>query len=197
MQKYLRRIAISLLLWSAVIAALALTICVEPTLAEEAILEVPVLDLVGLYSDGVAPVSTLFPLTISPSALLSASIRLQGNLPWPSYTYGCGYNGVIFTLELPAATGSWEAEFYVDHRVNFEVIAPLASIGGATWDFLSDGEGAVICSGVARPLPPGCAYCHGCCCPIGEVTYASLLFKYDTSVPVEITTWGRIKSLYE
>ena len=141
--------------------------------------------------------TTQFSLVIDPDAILSASIRLHGNLPWPSYMNCGGYNGIIFTLQMPATTGTWDVEFYVDQRVNFQRVYPFQSADGATWDFLADGNGSVSCSGVAGPLPPGCGYIHGGCCPMGEVTYASLLFEYDASVPVEITTWGRIKALYQ
>ena len=197
MQRYSHGSDIRWLVCSAVMVALTLTVWVGPSAAEVAVLEVPVPDLIGLYADGMPPVSTQFSLTISPAAILSASVRLRGNLPWPSYMTCGGYNGIVFSLEVPATTGTWEVGFYVEQRVNFEVIVRLASIGGATWDFLAEAEGTVICSGVARPLPPGCSYIHGGCCPVAEVTYASIMFEYDPLVPVEVTTWGRIKALYQ
>ena len=197
MQSYLNRNAACRLFRSAFVMALTLTALVGPLEAEADVLEVPVPGLIGLYAEGVPPVSTQFSLPISPATILSASVRLRGNLPWPSYTTcGSGYNGVVFSLVVPATTGTWEAQFYVEQRFNFEVIAPLASIGGATWDFLAEAEGTVFCSGVDGPLPPECGYIHGGCCPMGEVTYASILFEYDPTVPVEVTAWGRIKALY-
>jgi hypothetical protein len=162
-------------------------------------LEIPTEELIRLYSNSTPPESTQFHVPFSHLAITSAQVCLRGNLPVPSYTT-CGYNGVVFILEVPG-TPSWEpkywkAEFYVDERVNFEVIAELEPYKGATWDFLEDGVGTLICRGFGRPLPIGCSYIPGACCPIGDVTYASIIFEYDPLVPIEETTWGRIKSLF-
>lgn len=181
----------------AVLSIVTLIVADGPTVAEEVVLEVTLPELIGFYTDGMPILSSEFTLTISYAAIQSASVRIRGDLPWPSYTTSCGYNGIIFTLQVPAAVGTWETTFYVDQRVGFEVISELIPVGEANWDYLADGHGIVTCAGVARPLPPGCSYIHGGCCPIGELTYASILFVYDSTVPAEATTWGRIKVLYE
>ncbi len=180
----------------AVIVSLTVRIWAGPSAASPSTLEVPLPGLIGFYDDTYPPISAQFSVTINPAAILWVSVRLRGNLPWPSYTTSCGYNGIIFSLDVPAMTGAWETEFYVDKRWDFDVVRPLFATGGATWDFLVGGKGNIRdinCSGAPRPLPPGCAYIHGGCCPIGEVTYASIIFYYDPTVPVETTTWGRIK----
>ena len=184
------------LIAAGVMVALSLTVRAGHAAATSVYLEVPLPELNRTYDDWVPPVTTQFSVGISPDAILSASIHLRGNLPWPSYTTSCGYNGIIFSLEIPAEAGKWSTEFYVNVRVNFEVFAPLLPTGGATWDFLSQGQGSITCSGAARELPPGCKYVHGGCCPMGEVTYASIILEYDPTTPIEVTTWGRIKALY-
>lgn len=164
--------------------------------------EVPVVGLDGyFYGPDTTRVTGSFTVNFESSDILSARIRITGNLVWPSY-YGCPYgdagvNGLKFFANMSTASGDWFTEtVYVDQRVLFVTYLFWQPSGGATWDFLSGKSGTLVLSGFARPLPEGCTYNHGSSDTTGEVADAEIIFELRDPNPVEQSTWGRVKALF-
>ncbi len=176
-------------------------------LARAEIREFSLPDLDGVYTCQPSPSRSVnFGLDPAPALVRSVSIRLSGETnvrewfcdldpPFPLpvtlyvaipdpvtggewYTYGTA----------PRVTGAFEM------TLKFHPYAPQY-FGEPSWDFLSAGSGRAVVYGGGAPI-------IDICWPIGDlsdarVSGAFLVIDGEFPVPVEPTSWGRIKSLFD
>lgn len=175
--------------------------------AQAEIVELPLPStLHGVYTcEFSATRSAEFTLKPMPAVVRSVSIRLRGetnvrqwfcdldppfDLPVELYVF----------MPDPVTGGEWYTHGVAasetgpfDITLKFYPYWP-AHLGQPTWDFLCAGGGSVVLWGDGAPI-------IDICWPIGElstayVSGAVLVIDGDFPIPVEPTTWGRIKSLF-
>jgi hypothetical protein len=170
------------------------------------VIQVPLPELAGYYSQALYSRSAPFHLGRAPLAVTSVSIRLIGSTDLGEYYCDLGYGeqGPFpypewFTATIPDTInqGLWWADGYVlDQPVGgeFENTAPFRRLSGpATWGFLTSGYGTVRLDG----MPPALILmCYSTLDPDGTITSATLLIEGEFPVAAERSTWGGIKALY-
>jgi hypothetical protein len=163
-------------------------------------------DLIGHYS-GAAPETrtALFDLGVAPRIVRGAKIGLVGGatvgvlvcpdpitlepreFPWPFE--------LDATIKDAAPGDFWIAGGWTANEAGpFAILDDFRPLGGG-WTFLDDGKGQVD----LRVVPTGyIAECIPTVVPaLLIVTEAYLVLDAEFPVPVETTTWGQIKALYE
>jgi hypothetical protein len=146
-----------------------------------------------------------FDIDPSPGIIYSVSIRLTGETNVRQWF--CDLDppfDVPVTLYAfmpdPITGGAWYTSGVCARESgNFVVTLPFRpywpeQFGQPTWDFLRAGNGSMTIYGGGAPV-------IDICWPIGDlsiasVSGASLLIDGEFAIPVEQTTWGRIKSIY-
>jgi len=169
--------------------------------ANAGILEIPLPDLLGPYpismSSGERTASFSFP---APSAIHSVSLRVSGTaIVGELFCDGASspYPIEIFGYMVPDESGWWSAEEpmpLVDGAFTWTAQFHSSPAIGPTWGFLMDGAGEIILYGGPPPIVGLCSILSN---PSANVTEAVLIIDAGFTVPVEITTWGQIKAVYE
>jgi hypothetical protein len=164
--------------------------------------EIQVPGLIGPYpiSPSVTTRSTSVKLPAIPTVINSVSLRITGTQAmghlvcplgtfqdWPMLFYGSMQQDEDhwwLAPYSPASDGSFT------QTLSFAPSPPE----GASWEFLMDGTGMVQLFGNPNFLEGPCW--EDAVAPTGEVTEAVLIIEGDFALPVESSTWGRIKALY-
>ncbi len=165
------------------------------------IVEVPLPNLRGSYGNWSTRIAT-FTLPNPPTVVHGASIRIRGisQVRWME----CGYwtNGpflepVQFEVRLGDDTDllSWTGwDLSPKESGEFELTIPLEPFRDATWDFLNDAKAEV------RVIAVGCPIVDLCWplteCSSADITEGTLLLDAEIPIPVEPSTWGRVKALF-
>jgi hypothetical protein len=190
-----------------VVALFAALIGIGVATAHAEVVEVPLTGLLGVYTTGGTYRTAYVQLDRAPTAVHSIRIRflgestvrdwycdLEDSIPIPVKFYA--------EINDPITTGLWfgggstpeesgeyqiESAFYADHRPKH----PTPS-----WDFLIQyGSCLVSLEGAGNPASDLCQPYS----TFSDATVASAILLIDAEfpVPVEETSWGRIKALYE
>ena len=167
------------------------------------VLEIPLPGLAGRYFlEDVYQRDTSFELPLPPTTVNGAFLRLVGTAtirftwcdPQPSDLYAQSF---IFHGALPDYTtgGSGWVDLGMVENGPFEITAPMTTRSGASWAFLETGTGHIYISGSGCPILDGCWPVTDC----SEVFVEEAYFVLDAEfpIPVDGSTWGRIKALYE
>jgi hypothetical protein len=178
-----------------------------PTASRSEIRYVPLPELTGEYPGATPTTRTAsFDLGVAPTLVRGAKISLVGGATVGVLT--CPDEITLEPREFPwvfeldatmndAATGGfWISSGTTSSEGGpFETLRAFYRIFGAGWTFLNDGTGQVD----LRVVPTGyIAECIPTVVPVvAIVTEAYLVLDAEFPVPVETTTWGQIKALYE
>ena len=103
---------------------------------------------------------------------------------------------VFATFDDAEATHLWVASEPMPGQSGaFEWTAEFRAIPASArdWGFLLDGEASVVLFGAPAPLV---GLCEVITQPTATVTEAVLIVDAEFAVPVDETTWGRVKALY-
>lgn len=166
------------------------------------IVEIPLPDLLGTYplNEQEAERTASFVLPTTPTAINGVWFRLAGTqqvgeimcesggpYPWPM--------DFLAALSDPTLPGQWLSFSPMPEVTGpFEWTAAFISYSqGMTWDFLLDGEDDITLWGLPMALV---GLCWGIVSPTAEVTEAVLIIDAEFPVPVESSTWGRVKALF-
>jgi hypothetical protein len=180
----------------------ALAILFTSQLAAATVVEIPLPDLGGRYFlYETYQRSCLFSLPGHPAIIHSASLRLVGTatirMTWcaiyPSEPYAELFG---FGATMPDATtgGAWGAGLSRAESGAFDLMVPFAPYSGASWGFLDDGTGEVTLSGGGCPILDSCWPVTEC--SEANVEQAFLVLDAEFPIPVEQSTWGRVKALF-
>ncbi len=187
------------------ILAILLTVMgVGVTTAAAEVVEIPLPGVLGIYSFGPSNCcrTVSFQLPKVPLAIHGASFRVSGTTevgsyecywdglhPWSTLLWASmidkpGIDGWIANGPMPQQPGvfSWTATFHSNPST-------------ATWGFLMDGQAQITVVGVPSEYSEICYPVSAS--PTLTVTEAVLTIDAEFPVPVEPTSWGRIKALYE
>ena len=151
--------------------------------------------LIGEYSGASGERSVDFDFGGNVSDIASVSLELFGTVhtSWVSADGDTSMWGGEFSASFREPDqGFWFCYTHWSLSGEFHTIITFSSIGGATWDFLSDGQGEIsfgffpaILVGIIDGMGPA---------PTGTITSATLIL--DGTVATESQTLGHIKSLY-
>jgi hypothetical protein len=173
------------------------------------IVEVPLPEFNGDYpGEGIiVPRVVSFQLERVPTVVHGASIRLAGETDVGQlFCSGAGLDGYhswpfnfYAILRDSVSGGSWKADTYaaLDQGGPFEITIDFKARSGPTptWSFLLDGESDIELTGgpvgyvaVCSALTPP---------PSAVINEATLLIDGDFPIPVEQSTWGRVKAVFK
>ncbi|NIO00771.1 MAG: hypothetical protein GTO42_01315 [Candidatus Latescibacteria bacterium] len=190
MRGYLLRIVLFLLLIS------------TPLHAE--MVEIALPDIQGLYSvDSTYTRTAHFQMDRAPIEVHDVWIRLCGIAdtgllscegPYGQEILGPWWTHYEATMKDSTTGLLWGASYtYEDSSSALDFTMKFQTQSQATWDFMKQGTGDL--SLMWCPLPYVLT-CSEIIVPSVEITNAHLIIDGDFPVPVEINTWGAIKSLY-
>lgn len=175
----------------ALISAYLATMVFQISYAEE----IPLPDFVGEYSGASGERSIVFEFSGDPSEISSAYLSLSGsiNTSWVSSegdttTWGGEFTAAMYEPD----AGFWMAFTDWGEAGEFQAIIPFLSIGGATWDFLADGQGEIhlgfnpyaLVGSIDGTGPE----------PTGSISSATLVI--EGPVAEESFSFGQFKALY-
>jgi hypothetical protein len=167
--------------------------------ARAELLEVALPALLGLYpvSPGEFARTATIVLPKLPQVIHGCSLRIAA-----TGTIGVANCGGVGQLD------SWPMEYVAEMQGNewiafhepyfsagsFESTATFESFaGGSTWDLLLDGQADVTMNGAPWSA---LGSCDPIVRPTGKILEAYFVIDAEFGLPVESTTWGKIKALY-
>jgi hypothetical protein len=188
------------------VVILGLLILVPTTTLSE-IVEVPLPGLHGAYPEEGSRTAS-FQLEQEPTVIHSAWIRIAGGATVGEMECQLEYRDSTWTYTQPVAFGflasmtdTVSGGHWICHGQSSDVPGRFTStyeffgILHPTWEFLMDGEGEISLGGYA--MGPALESCWmNTPDPTALVDEVVLILDLDFRVPLEQTTWGRIKKLF-
>ncbi len=184
---------------------LVVSLLVAASIVRATVVETPLPELQGRYflEETFARTAT-FRLQAPPILVHAAWLRLTGTvtvrlvycdyLPYEPYPYPMG-----FAAEMPRPTppGWWDGVTHTSSESgSFELTIQFRPTNAeSNWDFLDDGVGELDLWSQGCPVIDLCWPVTQC--TEAFVTDAVLVLDAEFRVPVEDTTWGRVKALFE
>ena len=166
------------------------------------IVEVPLPELNGFYSDSIHTRTAHFTLPRIPTEVYDVSIRLCGIADTGVLECEAGYQMVqgpwwtqydISMLD-QTTSQSWIANFtYEDSSSVLDTTRTFWTSSGATWNFLKTGQGDLVLDWYPLGIILLCWVIRD---PNITINEAVLIIDGEFSVPTEKATWGAIKSQY-
>jgi hypothetical protein len=169
--------------------------------ARATVIEVPVPGLLGPYP----PSSTDYTRTTSiklpaiPTVIHGVSLRISGtqamgHLVCPLGTFQDW--PMLFEASMEQDENHWWLAPYKPTDTSFTLTVQFdpSPPEDASWEFLMDGSGTIKLYGAPNFLEGPCW--ENPVAPAGEITDAVLIVDADVALPVEASTWGKIKGLY-
>jgi hypothetical protein len=171
-------------------------------LASSTIVEVPLPELTGRYfTDEVYQRNCTFVLSAPPTVVHSAALRLIG-----TSTIRLAYcDNDMFTFSIPVqflgrmldetTGGEWDANTIRSEDGAFNVTVPFVPFAQASWAFLQqNGTAQINLLGYGTPDIDSCW-------PLtlwseAFVEQAVLIIDAEFPIPIEQSTWGRVKALF-
>jgi hypothetical protein len=169
------------------------------------IIEVPLPELRGIYSNEISGRIAEFQLERAPDTVFNVSIYLSGTVSVGEYwcLTGFGTEGPFpYPIEFVGSirdtvnAGPWLAdELTPEVTGQFELAIPFRELYGrpVTWEFLESGRSSVELHGWGPML---LAICSASMDPDATVEEAKLIIEADFPVSSRLSTWGRIKALF-
>lgn len=179
---------------------LAATALLVASSAHATVIEIPLPGLLGSYQNTSHTVSVVLPA--SPAVIHGASFRVSGTKvagqmycdePFPPSVQPLP---IALSAELPADdfSSAWFAEDPAVMTASgaFTWTSAFYPVPfSATWSFLMDGIANLTFLGA----DPG-TWCQVLSSPSAVITEAVFIIDADFPIPIEASTWGKIKALY-
>jgi len=187
------------MLRTVLVAIAVLFLCAASSFA--AVIEVPVPELLGHYppSSTESSRSTTVKLPAIPTVIHGVSLRISGtqamgHLVCPLGTWQDW--PMRFEGSMEQDQDHWWLAEYNPSDASFTLTVQLepSPPEDASWEFLMDGSGLVKLFGAPNFLEGPCW--ENPAAPTAEITDAVLVIDGDVALPVEPSTWGKIKALY-
>jgi hypothetical protein len=180
----------------------AISLCCVVGWAVGAVVEIPLPDLAGrYYLYDVFQRTCAFELSQPPTVVHSASLRLVGTatvrMAW------CGFGSMepypeafrlFATMPDSETGGAWGSSLWTTDSGAFDVSLLFEPRSGATWAFLEDATGEVSVNSMGCPVLDSCWPVT--LCSEAFIEQAFLVLDAEFPVPVDESTWGRIKALF-
>jgi hypothetical protein len=181
----------------------AISLCCVSRWAAGEVVEIPLPELTGQYINYELNRRTCsFELSKAPTVVHGASLRLVGTatvrMSW------CGFGSMepypetiwLFATMPDTETGAaWGNAMGAAESGAFDVTLPFQTTSGATWAFLNDKTGQIEVDAIGCPIVDLCWPVT--ICSEAFVEQAVLVLDAEFPVPVDESTWGRIKALYQ
>lgn len=152
-------------------------------------------DLIGEYSGALGERSVVFDFGGDVGEVVSVSLELYGAIhtSWASAAGDTFVWGGEFSASfLEPDPGFWYCSTEWELSGEFHTTVTFSSFAGATWDFLSDGQGEITFG--FFPYPLGGIVDGTGPDPTGSISSASLIL--EGTVAAEPESWEHIKCLY-
>jgi len=184
------------------VALIAIVIVTTSTTVAE-VVEIPLPGLLGTYpiTDQNGTRTVTFQLPAVPLAIHGASFRISGTTGVGAVS--CEWGGpYAWSMDIGASMKDTFAHFWLASALMPQEAGPFAwteefhaTPSTTTWGFLMDGEAEIRLNGAPVGLVDLCWPVSAE--PTATVTEAVLIVDAEFPVPVDATSWGRIKALYE
>ncbi len=167
------------------------------------VVEVPLPELAGRYFlYETYQRSSSFELSRPPEIVHSGSLRLVGAFTvrqtwcaiYPSERYPEPFRFEA-SMPDPSTGGAWGSGLNSTESVAFDLTIPFDAYSDASWGFLEDATGEIILAGHGCPILDSCWPVTECSEAFVEQAY--LVLDAEFPVPVDESTWGRIKALFD
>ena len=180
----------------------AVSSCCMVSWAAGEVVEIALPELVGRYFDyELNQRRCSFELPQAPTVVHGASLHLVGRatvrMSW------CGFGSMepypeafrlFATMPDTETGGAWGSTLWATESGAFDVSLPFGTRSGATWAFLDDKTGQIEANSMGCPVVDSCFPVT--ICSEAFVEQAFLVLDAEFPVPVDESTWGRIKALF-